>query len=307
MSYNFVIGLLLEGRHSVEQRYWKDIKQLQIQQRRRRKAKDLCPLNSRLYPGLRVAYIDEVEERDGDKVQKETSFVTIGQRVPANPLKVRFHYGHPDVFDRIFHITRGGISKASCDINLSEDIFAGFEWQKIVDDWDDWTKWISSRGGIGVPANKAWESWWEEEQEHLQSTGLLGRFWEIILSLRFFIFQYGIMYHLNISAGNKSISFFSQFCILQLATYSQASLHLHPQDGPFCRYRKQVNRWSRHLGCGDLSRLSEYLMGIVIFVPVAVLAWFPFVSEFQTRLLFNQAFSRGLQISRILAGGKKQG
>ncbi|KAF0915419.1 hypothetical protein E2562_036271 [Oryza meyeriana var. granulata] len=57
---------------------------------------------------------------------QETSFVTIGQRVPANPLKVRFHYGHPDVFDRIFHITRGGISKASCGINLSEDIFAGF-------------------------------------------------------------------------------------------------------------------------------------------------------------------------------------
>lgn len=55
-----------------------------------------------------------------------------------------------------------------------------------------------------------------------------------------------------------------------------------------------------------LSRGYEYLMSIVIFVPVAVLAWFPFVSEFQTRLLFNQAFSRGLQISRILAGGKKQ-
>jgi hypothetical protein len=36
------------------------------------------------------------------------------------------HYGHPDVFDRIFHISRGGISKASRVINLSEDIFAGF-------------------------------------------------------------------------------------------------------------------------------------------------------------------------------------
>lgn len=35
------------------------------------------------------------------------------------------HYGHPDVFDRIFHITRGGISKASRIINISEDIFAG--------------------------------------------------------------------------------------------------------------------------------------------------------------------------------------
>jgi len=39
--------------------------------------------------------------------------------------RIRFHYGHPDVFDRIFHITRGGISKASRGINLSEDIFAG--------------------------------------------------------------------------------------------------------------------------------------------------------------------------------------
>jgi callose synthase len=36
------------------------------------------------------------------------------------------HYGHPDVFDRIFHITRGGISKASRVINISEDIYAGF-------------------------------------------------------------------------------------------------------------------------------------------------------------------------------------
>lgn len=35
------------------------------------------------------------------------------------------HYGHPDIFDRIFHITRGGISKASRVINISEDIYAG--------------------------------------------------------------------------------------------------------------------------------------------------------------------------------------
>ncbi|CAK9172603.1 unnamed protein product, partial [Ilex paraguariensis] len=57
---------------------------------------------------------------------QETSFVTLGQRVLANPLKVRMHYGHPDVFDRVFHITRGGISKASRIVNISEDIYAGF-------------------------------------------------------------------------------------------------------------------------------------------------------------------------------------
>ncbi|KAI3955959.1 hypothetical protein MKW98_006319 [Papaver atlanticum] len=32
---------------------------------------------------------------------------SIGQRFLARPFKVRFHYGHPDVFDRIFHNTQG--------------------------------------------------------------------------------------------------------------------------------------------------------------------------------------------------------
>lgn len=81
---------------------------------------------------------------------------------------------------------------------------SGFEWQKIVDDWEDWSKWISSRGGIGVPGNKSWESWWEEEQEHLLHTGILGRVWEIILSLRFFVYQYGIVYKLNISKKSEA-------------------------------------------------------------------------------------------------------
>lgn len=41
---------------------------------------------------------------------------------------------------------------------------SGFEWQKIVEDWDDFSKWISSHGGIGVPATKSWELWWDEKQ-----------------------------------------------------------------------------------------------------------------------------------------------
>lgn len=55
-----------------------------------------------------------------------------------------------------------------------------------------------------------------------------------------------------------------------------------------------------------LARSYEIVMGLLLFTPVAFLAWFPFVSEFQTRMLFNQAFSRGLQISRILGGPSKK-
>ncbi|KAM7257949.1 hypothetical protein ACFE04_013690 [Oxalis oulophora] len=65
---------------------------------------------------------------------------------------------------------------------------------------------------------------------------------------------------------------------------------------------KKIGMWG---SCKALGRGFEYMMGVFIFTPIAVLAWFPFVSEFQTRLLFNQAFSRGLQIQRILSGGKK--
>ncbi|KAK9142299.1 hypothetical protein Syun_011699 [Stephania yunnanensis] len=267
---------------------------------------------------------------------------------------------------------------------------SGFEWQKIVDDWEDWTKWINKRGGIGVPATKSWESWWVEEQEHLQHTGFVGRVLEIVLSLRFFIYQYGIVYHLHITNGNKSIIVPSLIlkaihrCLWALlAGHCCCDDHLedcvHGSEDVQCRFPVDVQiakafpvHWGCCNSCGTvyiaeydswgylcqssglhsdgmgaaavctftipgkqrrnlsnvdvisqackplmktlglwgsikaLARGYEYMMGIVIFTPVAVLAWFPFVSEFQTRLLFNQAFSRGLQISRILAGGKKQ-
>lgn len=60
------------------------------------------------------------------KTWQELVFVTLSQRVLASPLCVRMHYGHPDVFDKVLAITRGGVSKASKGINLSEDVFAGF-------------------------------------------------------------------------------------------------------------------------------------------------------------------------------------
>ncbi|XP_031375303.1 LOW QUALITY PROTEIN: callose synthase 5-like, partial [Punica granatum] len=237
---------------------------------------------------------------------------------------------------------------------------SGFEWQKIVDDWDDWTKWISSRGGIGVPATKSWESWWDEEQEHLQYTGWLGRFWEVILALRFFVYQYGIVYHLHVSQGSKSIIIYGlswlvivavmiilkivsmgrkkfsadfqlmfrllklflfigsivtlgvlfTFLSLTVGDIFASLLAFMPTGWALLQIAQAWRPLVKGLGMWGsvkaLGRGYDYLMGLVIFTPVAVLAWFPFVSEFQTRLLFNQAFSRGLQIQRILAGGKKQ-
>ncbi|KAG6467429.1 hypothetical protein ZIOFF_074752 [Zingiber officinale] len=54
-----------------------------------------------------------------------------------------------------------------------------------------------------------------------------------------------------------------------------------------------------------LARLYDAGMGMFIIVPIAMFSWLPFVSTFQTRLLFNQAFSRGLEISLILSGNNQ--
>ena len=57
---------------------------------------------------------------------QDTSFVVLGQRV-LGYTGVRLHYGHPDVFDGLG--VRGGVgmSKASAQLNLSEDLFYGLD------------------------------------------------------------------------------------------------------------------------------------------------------------------------------------
>lgn len=50
----------------------------------------------------------------------------------------------------------------------------------------------------------------------------------------------------------------------------------------------------------SLARSYEIVMGLLVFTPVMFLSWFPFVSGFQTHMLFNQAFNRGVKISSLL-------
>ncbi|XP_022741019.1 callose synthase 7-like isoform X4 [Durio zibethinus] len=237
---------------------------------------------------------------------------------------------------------------------------SGFDWQKTVDDWTDWKRWMGNRGGIGIHPDKCWESWWDEEQEHLKFTNIRGRLLEIILAFRFFIYQYGIVYHLDIAHHVKSIlvyglswlvmvtallvlkmvsmgrrRFGTDFqlmfrilkallflgfmsimtvlfvvCGLTISDLFAAILAFLPTGWAILLIGQALRPLLKGLGfwesIKELARAYEYIMGLILFMPIAILSWFPFVSEFQTRLLFNQAFSRGLQISMILAGRKEK-
>lgn len=232
---------------------------------------------------------------------------------------------------------------------------AGFEWQKTVEDFRHWTNWLFYRGGIGVKGEESWEAWWEEELAHIRT--LRGRILETILSLRFFIFRYGIVYKLHASGSDTSLTVYGfswivlavLFILFQVFTFSQkasvnyqlvlrliqsilfllvvaglavliALTDLSIPDVFACilafvptgwgilsiavAWRPVVKKLRLWKSVRALARLYDAGMGMFIFVPIVMLSWFPFISTFQTRLMFNQAFSRGLEISLILAGDR---
>nr|ACN31845.1 unknown [Zea mays] len=55
-----------------------------------------------------------------------------------------------------------------------------------------------------------------------------------------------------------------------------------------------------------IAHAYDYGMGSLLFFPIAVLAWMPVISAIQTRVLFNRAFSRQLQIQPFIAGKTKR-
>jgi callose synthase len=73
-----------------------------------------------------------------------------------------------------------------------------------VKDFEDWTNWLFYKGGIGDKGLKSWEVWWNEEHAHIQTTR--GRILECILSFRFFIIQYGVVYALHVTGRDKKFS-----------------------------------------------------------------------------------------------------
>lgn len=96
---------------------------------------------------------------------------------------------------------------------------SGFSWDKIVDDWKGWNKWIKEQGGIGIQQDKSWQSWWNDEQAHLRRSGYGARLFEILLSLRFFLYQYGLVYHLDISQQSKNFLVYVLSWVVILAVF----------------------------------------------------------------------------------------
>ncbi|KDP24129.1 hypothetical protein JCGZ_25786 [Jatropha curcas] len=238
---------------------------------------------------------------------------------------------------------------------------SGFDWLKTVYDFDDFMNWIWYKGGVFAKAEQSWERWWYEEQDHLRTTGLWGKLLEIVLDLRFFFFQYGIVYQLGIAAGSTSIAVYLLSWIYVVVAFSVSWLIAYARDKYAARehiyYRlvqflviilaivvvvalleftsfKFVDIFTSLLafiptGWGMLliaqvlrpflqstvlwgsvvsvARMYDIMFGVIVMAPVAFLSWMPGFQSMQTRILFNDAFSRGLRIFQIVTGKKSKG
>ncbi|KAL6975836.1 Callose synthase 12 [Sarracenia purpurea var. burkii] len=237
---------------------------------------------------------------------------------------------------------------------------SGFDWLKTVYDFDDFMNWIWYRGGVFAKSEQSWEKWWYEEQDHLRTTGLWGKMLEIILDIRFFFFQYGIVYHLDIAAGSKSIAVYllswiyvimavgifmiiayardkyaakehiyyrmvqflliilSILVIIALLKFTEFSfvdfftslLAFLPTGWGFILIAQVLRPFLENTMIWvlviSMARLYDIMFGVIVMVPVALLSWMPGFQSMQTRILFNEAFSRGLQIFKIVTGKKSK-
>ncbi|KAJ1434548.1 Glycosyl transferase, family 48 [Sesbania bispinosa] len=238
---------------------------------------------------------------------------------------------------------------------------SGFDWLKTVYDFDDFMNWIWNRARVFAKAEQSWEKWWYEEQDHLKLTGFWGKLLEIILDLRFFIFQYGIVYQLGIAAGSTSIAVyllswiyvFVVFGIYVVVAYARnkygAKYHIYyrlvqsivivlailvivalmeftefkfmdiftsllafiPTGWGMILIAQVFRPFLQHtiiwIGVVSLARLYDILFGVIVMAPVALLSWLPGFQAMQARILFNEAFSRGLQVFQIVTGKKYVG
>ncbi|KAK8988034.1 hypothetical protein V6N11_065633 [Hibiscus sabdariffa] len=230
---------------------------------------------------------------------------------------------------------------------------SGLDWLNTVNDFDDFMKWIWYRGGVFAKAEQSWERWWYEEHRHLKTTSVWGKLLEIVLNLRFFFFQYGIVYQMGIAGHSKSVSVYllswififmavgiyltmsyvrdkygannhiyvrlaesmvmilgilviialREFTAFKYADIFTSLLALIPTGWGLISIGQVFRPLLRHTGLWDsvvsVARFYDILFGVIVMAPVAVLSWMPGFQSMQTRILFNDEFSKGLQISKM--------
>ncbi|KAK8529604.1 hypothetical protein V6N12_060382 [Hibiscus sabdariffa] len=167
---------------------------------------------------------------------------------------------------------------------------SGFDWLKTVYDFDEFMNWIWYHGGVFAKAEQSWEQWWYEEQDHLRTTGLWGKLLEIILDLRFFFFQYGIVYQLGIAAHSTSIAVYLLSWIYIFVAFGIYLVISYARD----KYAAKEHIYFR------MVQFLVIILGILIIIALLEFTAFRFVDIFTSLLAFIPTGWGLLSIAQVL-------
>ncbi|KAI9906551.1 hypothetical protein PsorP6_004257 [Peronosclerospora sorghi] len=233
---------------------------------------------------------------------------------------------------------------------------SGFDWDKLIDDFNDWQNWLKTTNDTAA----SWSGWWSNELEYLEHSSRGSRIVSMIRKMRFFFIAYGmylqLMYKtyyedrdLKIDKGSmisyalaglmfvivllllccgyiasrvkKKLTFkqkklrkmkfvlsccgllvaavsllvFSPVNLIEIAVIVLMAAYWFLQ---ICIYRNQTS----HVVVRGMARSYDRWVGWIILGPVLFIAMFlPFLSSFQQRVMFNNAFTSGLEVSKLFA------
>nr|POE71252.1 callose synthase 12 [Quercus suber] len=136
--------------------------------------------------------------------------------------------------------------------------------------------WIWFRGSVFAKAEQSWEKWWYEEQDHLRNTGIWGKIMEIILDLRFFFFQYGIVYQLNIAAGSTSIAVYLLSWIYIFVAFAIYAVIAFARD----KYAAKEHKYYRQV------QFLVIILAILVIIALLQFTAFTFIDIFTSLLAF---------------------
>eukprot|EP00257_Ricinus_communis_P025486 XP_025012900.1 callose synthase 12 [Ricinus communis] len=167
---------------------------------------------------------------------------------------------------------------------------SGFDWLKTVQDFDDFMNWIWYEGSVFTKADQSWERWWYEEQDHFRTTGFWGKLVEIVLNLRFFFLQYGIVYHLSTANGSTSI-----------AVYLLSWIYVVVAFGIFwvITYAKAKNAATEHISYHSVQFLV-IVFGVSVTVALLHFTSFRFMDIFTSLLAFVPTGWGILSVAQVL-------
>jgi hypothetical protein len=216
----------------------------------------------------------------------------------------------------------------------------GFEFEKTVADFEDFSAWMSRREGDG---DRCWRAWWKDENGYLDGLALSTRFLLVLMQMRFVVVGAALLYFVGATRHEVLVSAVLVAAFLCMVVFVRARHGLENQFAVrlikgvlvlaavvalfalVSFYTLTSHQWLQyfisiaslvyifHAACNSAFMLGlrthwlqqwfkfvDWSIAGALFLALSLLSITVLPGIIQTRLMFHNAFSRGVLIDKLL-------